>query len=1061
MLQVYHSNRLEILFSILRAQRASHTLEDPFVADQILVANPGIGRWLSLQLASQDGIAANIDYPLPASFIWQLYRDHLHDVPERSAFNKPRLQWTLMQLLGCLPSDDIYAPLRHYLHSEDEDQRHLKQVQLATKIADVFDQYLVYRPDWLLAWEQGESPKTAPGNWQAAIWRELQKQLLEPHRASLHAAFCAAASKGALIKDKLPPRLYIFNVVSIPPSYLDVLTALAQYLPVDLYLLNPSIEYWDEITDRKRQLKLRRIHSKDAALDEANPLLAATGKLGQQALQLLHERGQFVHEENFSVPPEERGRLAQLQREILTLSRPSPQPDLQLGFDFDQLDQSIEVHSAHSVLREVQVLHDQLLARFERLENLGPADVVVMVPNVDKYTAAVSAVFGSASGERSIPWEIADRSLSQTDPVVSLIRSLLDLPQSQFTAREVLGWLAQPVLARQFELLDSGNQQLLARWVRESNVRRQLGPAPLAANAESLLNSWSFGLRRLLAAYATAGSDQAVVGVYPSGEISGSDALLLGKLIDCLDRLAYWHNALRTPRNMQAWLEVFNQVVADLLSPDDNEALAIQQLRDIFASLAENAELANFREDLSPTSMLALLDNALSGSNGKTQRFLTGRVTISSMVPLRSVPFRVVCLLGLNDGDFPRQNRPVSFDLIQNQPRKGDRSVREDDHYLFLEALLSARDEVVLSYIGRSAVDNSEQTPSILLSELIEYFRNHKEPLTVTQHPLQAFSSRYFDGSDPKLFSYAAQWLAADKKASRSTSTQLPEPGELALSILLRFWRDPSGYYCRETLRLGLSPSHLLVDDSEPFELDALQSYQQRSQLLQGVLSVPPLSAEQGLNAAIGRGELPHGQFAPFYFAQSYEEASKLAQRIRAFSEEALNPAVIDLHAHGWHITGQLESLYLHQGATTLLLTRPGAFKALDLVAMSLNHLIGCAAGLLQTDSLFVARDKNIQMRHLGVSEALEQLGPWLHYFNIGQILPLHFFANSALSYLEKPADLDTQWLGSEHNRGESQQEAVQLLWPDLESPMQLDEFTYLAEALLAPSLALLSEKSE
>ncbi len=1058
MLQVYHSNRLELLFEIMCAQRAELPLRDPFQADRILVANPGIGRWLSLQLAEREGIAANIDYPLPASFIWQLYRDHLAQVPERSAFNKPRLQWTLMQLLDTLPDGELYEPLQRYLAAADAEQKALKQVQLAAKVADVFDQYLVYRPDWLLAWERGERPDKAPGNWQAALWCALRDRLDEPHRATLHAAFCEAAANGTLNKTLLPERLYIFNVVSIPPSYLDVLTALAEHVQVDLYLLNPSVEFWDEITDRKRQLKLRQKQGGDAPLDDGNPLLAATGRLGQNALRLLHERGQFIHEENFSVPAESTGRLAQLQREILTLTQPSREGLAQLDLAFVEPDNSLQVHSSHSVLREVQVLHDQLLARFERLPDLGPADIVVMVPNVDKYTPAVAAVFGSAPSERYIPWEIADRSLTQTDPVVALVRSLLELPQSQFRATEVLSWLAQPVLARRFRLQEADSQLLLSRWVQEGGARRLLGGAPLAASQENPLNSWAFALRRLLAGYAMADTEQPVGGVYPSRSMEGAEAIVLGHLIDCMDRLAYWHDALSYTRDMQAWLEAFNGLISDLLEPDDDEAFGIQQLRECLSALAENAALAGFEEDLAPEAMLALLDNALAGTSGKTQRFLTGRVTISSMVPLRSVPFKVVCLLGLNDGEFPRQNKPVSFDLIQSHTRIGDRSVREDDHYLFLEALLSAREELYLSWLGRNPIDGKEQTPSVLLAELLDYFRHDEDKLTVVQHPLQAFSPRYFDGEHEELKSYANQWLPREEKSRDSATVEPPAPCALSLSSLINFWRDPVNAYCREVLRIGLMAPPSLALDAEPFSLDALQAYQQRVELLQGAIADPPVAVERALAAAIGRGELPHGHFAQRVFERSYEEIEGISQRVLKMGQSPLPPHPLDLKAFDWLVGGQLDSLYLVQEQTMLLMTRPGAFKAPDLIRLSLMHLVGCASQILQRDSVFVARDKNYTMSHLSADDSLDILQPWLEYFALGHVQPLPFFPNSSLCYLQKPTGLDEQWSGGEMISGDGQREAVQLLWPHIDSPLEFPEFTNLAEELFSPVMALLSE---
>lgn len=1059
MLQVTHSNRLEVLFEIFCEQRRDRQAGDPFRADQVLVANPGIGRWLSLKLCEREGIAANIDYPLPASYIWQLYRDHLPDVPESSAFNKPRLQWTLMQLLQALPANAPFEPLHAYLEAPDAEQAEIKRVQLASKIADVFDQYLVYRPQWLREWEGGQRPDTAPGNWQAALWRQLRERLDEPHRATLHRDFLAAAGAGRLNRERLPERLFIFNVVSIAPSYLDVLVALAAQVPVELYLLNPSVEYWDEITARKRLLKLRRAGGEQAPGEVGNPLLAATGRLGQNALRLLHQRGSAIHEENFSVPSERAGRLGQLQREILMLEDPhdpdadSAQAELPLG------DSSVELHCVHSVLREVQVLHDQLLARFERLPGLQPADIVVMVPDVDQYAPAVAAVFGAAPVERYIPWEIADRSLRATDPVVQLLRALLDLPQSQFRASEVLAWLAQPVLARRFGLESPECQALIAAWVEDSGARRLLGGSPLAAASDGPLNSWSFALRRLLVGYASGDPDVPVAGVYASAAVDGSDAAVLGRLIDCLDALGRHSESLRRPRPMQAWLDAFNLLVGELLQPDDEEASGIQQLRDCLSALAESALLSGYQQPLSASAMLALLDNALAGAAGKTQRFLTGRVTISSLVPLRSVPFRVVCLLGLNDGDFPRQNRPVSFDLIARNPAPGDRSVREDDHYLFLEALLSARDELYLSWRGRNPVDGKEQAPSVLLAELRDYLSRDGQELAVVQHPLQAFSPRYFDASEPALYSYADEWLPSGRAPTERAQPPQPVPGPVSLAQLLSFWRDPGLAYCRQVLRLELGREGSACDDSEPFELDALAAYQQRATLLRGATREPPLTTECALAAAVGRGQLPHGYFGERAFAEQAQEAEAQAERLLQLSGQALPPAAFELDVEDWRLQGQLEGLQCGDSAVRLLLARPGRFGATDLINLGLRHLCGCAAGVLQADSAFVARDATHRLAYLPATEAQALLAPWLRRYGAGQQRALAFFARPSLALLQPKGDPLKEWQGDDRLAGVSRQEATRLLWPEVADPRELEDFEAIAEELLAPLLSLLQEE--
>src|SRR5690606_9535507 len=132
-----------------------------------------------------------------------------------------------------------------------------------------------------------------------------------------------------------------------------------------------------------------------------------------------------------------------------------------------------------------------------------------------------------------------------------------------------------------------------------------------------------------------------------------------------------------------------------------------------------------------------------------------------------------------NDGDYPRPRAPAHFDLTENDYRPGDRSRRDDDRYLFLEALLSARERFYLSWVGRSVVDNAESPPSVLVAQLRDHladvlhsesgYDNVLEQLT-TEHPLQGFSREYFRSASPesRLFTYSREWRI-DRQDARSS----------------------------------------------------------------------------------------------------------------------------------------------------------------------------------------------------------------------------------------------------------------------------------------------------
>lgn len=243
MLSLYHAPDLETLGE-LATRLLAQPLADPFAPALVVVPSQGMGRWLTLELARKQGIAMQLEIQLPAKFVWDLSRTVLGSLPEQSAFSPTTLTWRLYGWL-CEPANLELAPrLAQYLDGGDERRR----LSLAAKIADVFDQYLLYRDDWLAAWERGETFDLGPDEaWQALLWRELTKDG-HPHRARLLGDLLQRLYSDEPLPG-LPERLLVFGISSLPPHHLRVLDGLARHIDVVVCALNPSREAWGEIRD--------------------------------------------------------------------------------------------------------------------------------------------------------------------------------------------------------------------------------------------------------------------------------------------------------------------------------------------------------------------------------------------------------------------------------------------------------------------------------------------------------------------------------------------------------------------------------------------------------------------------------------------------------------------------------------------------------------------------------------------------------------------------------------------------------------------------------------------
>lgn len=1042
MFHIHNSNRCESLLDTL-AKLYSSASADPFIPETIVVQNPGMARWLSLGLAESNGVAANLDFPLLATFIWRIYASQLDGVPEQSPLSRERLVWHLMALLSDQLEDPAYAILRHYLHKENEPQR---RYQFAQRMADLFDQYLVFRADRVLAWEGGKED-----HWQAKLWRTVCVGEQPRHRARLYAEFADLVRAGSLRRGELPERVSLFGLSAIPPAYVEVLRALAEIIDVHLFILNPSLEYWGDIVDERTRARLRHQRTRHGRPGEAdylhvgNPLLASLGAQARDFFDLLHE-GEGMHHEDY-VKPARSDMLAQIQLDILLLqSRGTGEeslPPVEHAVD----DQSIQVHIAHSRMREVQVLHDRLLALFETLPGLTTRDIVVMAPDIDVYAQYVESVFGSAPPDRRILWSIADRRAESELPLASTLLSLLGLPHSRFSLSEVMALLEDAAILRRLGMNDAGLERV-RQWVRESNIRWGFDAdmrAGLGLPAEET-TTWIFGLRRLLMGYAMpAETNRPVMGIVPYVDVEGAEAADLGLLADFIDRLAIWYKRLAQPRLAADWVVTIGALLDDFFMPDDDEERFLNQVRETLARMQTDCQSAGFSEPIELAIVRDFLRDQWEATHSG-QAFLDGRVSFCSMLPMRSIPFRVVCLLGMNDGEYPRVQRPLGFDLMAEQPRKGDRSRREDDRYLFLEALLSARDVFYVSYIGRDLRSNAERVPSVLVGELLETVKrgfclpgdNAGFPDIVTEHPLQPFSPRNFI-DEKMLFSYAREWVQDEEQSGIGVfcPVSLPAPEnpapELELEQLVAFLESPARYLLERRLGVHLGEFEERLEDVENFALDRLNAWQLKGCALTQVLE--GRDPDELRQRALADGSLPSSGFGELAFASATESIPEFVERLRAQGFDVPRKSLeLDFDVGSYRLRGWLNGV----GHNGLLLYRPGKLRARDRIQLWLQHL---ALNILAPDnvtpvSTYITEEKALYLRP--ISDADAQLRVLIDLYHDGWRMPQPFFAESSLAYAEYRLRRDQNasaalnaasrvWEGSQYQPGESDNPYYQL----------------------------------
>lgn len=1060
MLHLYQSNRLENLGMLFTGMVRAAPLSNPFQPEVVMVQSRGMGRWLTLSAARANGIAAHLEFVLPAGYAWRLMRQALPDLPERSAFDPDVLVWRLVELLPGLEGE-VFAPIRHYMAGGER-----AVFELAGRVADIYDQYLVFRPDWIRAWERGETCGLGEDEgWQAALWRELAARLPGLHRVGMSDAFLAA-----LTPAMLPERLTLFGIASLAPMYLALVKRLAELTDVCLFLLNPCAEYWGNLLDARGQMRLAEL---DMEVEPDHPLLASLGKQGRDFFDVLTESALPAHD--LFTPPDGQGWLARLQRDMLTLSPPGP------GATAAD-DASIEIHATHGAMRELEVLKDRMLAWLADDPTLSPADIAVLTPDINSYAPYIEAVFGRRDDAPSLPWSIADRRIERDLPLLAHFSALLRLADGRMPADEILSLLECPALLRRFGLsehdvpaIQSWIEAVAIRWGRDADHKAALG-----LPAEPMF-TWRWGLDRLLLGSVLppelAGADSPVYAGLLPWPVSGSDAqAVLGRfsaLVDTLCRLIDDWRAPASPAGWQARLTASLDLWFLAASDEEEDALAL--LRESFDALARDGEAAAFDAPIGLPVLRDWLERRLTRQD--SGGFLSGGVTFCAMVPMRSIPFRVLCLIGMNDGAYPRDERPVSFDLIARHPRRGDRSRRFDDRYLFLEALLSARDKLYLSYVGQSARSNEALPPSALVSELLDLLgaMGADPRRLVTAHPLQPFSPLCYDGAHPAQASFEplfAEALRAPPAAPEPFAAPLScEVGrEIDLDGFLAFWSMPCRAWLSSRLGIVLRREREEVAVREPFGLDRDAAEAIVGQVVQARREARPFApVAERIRAG---GLLPAGALGERLFDGKLHHAMRFAASLPpALSRPLPAPYPVRLEVGGHLLTGALSDLY-PEGRLRVTPTRASAPAR---VHLWLNHLILCALRPEAVEPVSALFALDGVFRLAPVEQAQEWLEPWIAFWRMGQASPLPFFPRTSLAYAEArvaqpdaPPDKAMRkalnaWAPSEAIAGAVAQKddpAVALAFRHLD-PLDDPLFVQLADVLLAPLAEALATGGE
>lgn len=1040
---LHSSNKTENLLEHLCAIISNAPLTDPFAKEVFLIQSQGMERWLSQQLAGKLQLFANFEFLFPGKFFSQMARQ-INQQIQTDIFARELMVWRIESLLRDLDAP-VFSVLKQYISGENTD---LKRFQLATHLAQIFDQYQMMRPMLLNDWQQRKLHYfSATEKWQQALWLKLSTQIAEQHRGALWLQAIAKFNDLApgKLSAELPERISIFGLNTLPPLFMEFIQGLARHTDVHFYLLNPAQAFWADMVNSKR--------ADLQAFENGHPLLASLGQQGREFQQMLLDRAFELELDSFEDNPKESlSNLQQLQNDMLSnLSAAMPMVN----------DRSISIHSCHTRMREVEVLKAQLLHALEADHKLELRDIVVMAPDIQQYAPFISGVFDE------IQHAIADRSLRSSNSTFDAFLRFIRLTQSRFGWQQVMDLLSQAEVYRCFGLSET-DVELIQHWVAETHIRwgKSAAYKKQLNLPETPENTWQAGLERLLMGYAVGTEDDFFAGILPYSEVEGSSAQALGGLHDFLQLLFSASSKLAKNYTLAEWASHL-LAYADLLFPvehidDTAQQAEKQQLNEIFLELSE--QFATIHDQpVSLSVILAWLEGRIEemkSSNG----FLRGQLTFCSMLPMRSIPFKVIALLGMNEGEFPHIDQHLTFDLLGKDFQTGDRSKRADDRYQFLEILLSARQQVIITYIGQSISENESIPASVVIHELLDVMQEHYQlDSLIIKHPLQSFSPRYFK-TETGLISYShtdfatAQALSAHKAEQQvwwQGEIQAETQTVIEVQDLLRFYRHPQKYFLQQQLNIRLQGIKADEQEHEPFSLEGMDSYLLNHQWIEAKLQQDNLS----LAKLKTQGRWISGELGVLTFNAQEQEIDKFVDKIvTKHAGVSADPVSVDLSVGSMRLVGTIANQYTKAS----LIYRYTPMKGKDLIIAWLQHLILNRHGARTTHLISLDEYLTFLPEYINDNE-LEQ---FLQLYLQGQTRPNAFFTEATFAYIKQQSVLNNPKSRSSvpaivkaqealsHAIGQSYEPELQLLYKNLESVEELlnSEFEQYCNDLLLPA---------
>ena len=1011
------SNSLQPMSHLL-ANELKATAQDPFVKQWIVTQTEGMNSWLKQTIAKQNGIAANINFCKPNDIISEIYRKSIRS--GKSIVNTEDIRWCIYGLLNHPDFLDKYSSISNYYLDND-----IKRIALSDELADLFDQYQIYRHDIIEEWNDKIINGEAPETWQMWLWMNVKIKLGEAYEDRVQLANTLLASLTdpevqASVKRTIPS-LHLFGLAVITPYYLRIFHALAQFIDIHLYLVNPCPEHiWMDYSSEQQITKLLKKRNKQRKevdhLLVGNDLLLNWGTIIKESFKLLMDKDDFINVYNadFAQPIENpKTLLKKIQHDIYNNANKEQRLVL-AGTEIK--DGSITINGAYTPVREVEILHNYLVELVDKKkETLSPKDIVVLVSDIELYAPFIHSVFSNSKYE--FKYNIADESYAAGNNLFTAIQEILTLDAQSFKVESVLKLLESPYIRNRFKIKD---EEALRTAARQAGIIFSMEGRTAD---DTRYVSWDYGLKKIMYGICMSGEPEIYDGqdtFIPLDTAEGSEAIERVRLLYFVKMLKHKLADRNQTRTISEWAEYLQALVEDMIfqagEKDDEDYTKLVQFTEHMALLEKDANVEISFEIFRHSFLQRLELEKKAGS------FAKGGITFCSLVPMRSIPFKVVAMLGMDFDKFPRKETALSFSILNENPKPGDRNVKNNDKHLFLETLMSAQSYLYISYIGANPKDGSKLPASSLVDELIDYvargIQSDENGLNkdtdalrkewVTLHPLHSFSSNYQKNNGLVSYLDESYYKTKIEIATKPIDPKLFEIDIVDINEIARFLQNPARQYLQKQFNVYYHDDEVLLKDHELFELDHLTKWSFQD----NVMAMDDAEIDAYYESIKKSGKLPLSKMGKAMMDDIVEDIEDLRLRLKeATNGLPKSPIEIKFNLDDTLITGKVDFIYGNRFITVC-----NSSDQLKYLLKAFVVYLGIIANG-DTDIEFVFIPKKLKTNSIleagkiKQDEAIAILKQYLGYYKQGHHSYFNFFpaiGNGDMSMISE--DYETFW---------------------------------------------------